>query len=91
MKLTYSIKKEDLAKNIHEILKTKLEISTRLLNKLIKNKQITINQNICDTRCTPRQKDILEIDLSYPEDNTNIVAVKMRLRHYLRRQMVYGS
>jgi len=88
MKLTYQIKKEDLEKTINQILKTELNLSTRLLNKLIKNKQITINQTICDTRSTPHLGDTLEINLAYPEDNTNIIPVKMRFRYYLRRRLV---
>lgn len=79
MKLEYKIKKQDTKKNIHQILKTKLNISTRLLNKLIKNHQIVCNEEKCDTRNFANTGDILEIHFDLAEDNTNIVPTKMEL------------
>ena len=79
MKLEYKINKQDIEKNINQILKTKLNLSTRLLSKLIKNKQITINQKVCDTRNLANLDDILEVHFDLPEDNTNILPTKMEL------------
>lgn len=79
MKLTYQIKETDLEKNINQILKLELNISTRLLNKLIKNHQITLNKINCDTRNTANLGDVIEINLAYAEDNSNIKPVKMPL------------
>ncbi len=79
MKLSYQIQKIDVGKTINQILKTELNISTRLLNKLIKNNQITINQNKCDTRNTANPGDILEINFNIEEDNSNITPTKMNL------------
>lgn len=79
MKLTYSIKKTDEEKTIHQILKTELKISTRLLNKLMKNQKILINGNKCHTKDTITSNDLIEIDLTIPEDNSNIVASQMKL------------
>lgn len=79
MKLEYKIKKQDTQKNINQILKTKLNISARLLNKLIKNNQIIWNQGKCDTRNFANPGDILEIHFDLAEDNTNIVPTKMEL------------
>ena len=79
MKLTYQIKETDLKKNINQILKTELNISTILLKKLIKNKQSTLNQYECDSRITPCLGDTIEINLAYPENNSNIIPIKMPL------------
>ncbi|MCI8384494.1 MAG: hypothetical protein HFJ33_06535 [Clostridia bacterium] len=79
MKLEYKINKQDWEKSINHILITKLNLSTRLLNKLIKNNQISLNGNPCDTRNQVRCNDKIEIDFGMAEDNSNIVATKMNL------------
>ena len=79
MKLIYEIKENLVGKTIHQILITELNISTRLLNKLIKNEKIFINQLHCDTRNTAHLGDIIEIDFNLIEDNSNIVPTKMNL------------
>lgn len=79
MKLEYTIKKEDNEKTIHEILTANLGISTRLLNKLIKNSKILRNQKICDTRYKVNPNDQLTIDFSTSENSSNIVPIQMEL------------
>lgn len=79
MKLEYEIKKQDIQNTINQILKTELNISGRLLNKLIKNKQIILNQKQCDTRNFANPGDILQIHFDLAEDNANIVPTKMKL------------
>ena len=79
MKLTYQIKKTDVGKTIHQILRTQLNISTRLLSKLMKNQKISINQMKCNTKNTVTLNDLIEINLDIPEDNSNIVASEMKL------------
>ena len=64
---------------INQILKTKLHISSRLLYKLINKKTIYLNGNICDTRNIANIGNTIIIDLSYDEDNSNIVPTKMNL------------
>ena len=76
MNLIYKI---ELNMNINDILTKKLNISTRLRNKLIKNKHILLNNVFVDTREIAHTGDILTIDLSYPEDNSNIVPNQMNL------------
>ena len=76
MNLIYKV---ELNMNINDILTKKLEISTRLKNKLIKNRHIFLNNVFVDTRETAHAGDILTIDLSYPEDNSNIIPTKMNL------------
>ena len=81
MELRYIIKKEDKKnyETIHAIIRNTLQISNRLLTKLIKNNCITLNGSICDTRNSFETNDILKINLGYPEDNSNIVPTKMNL------------
>ena len=67
------------SKTINQILKNDLHISSRLLYKLINNKAIYLNDVVCDTRNNVKHGDILSVDLSYYEDNSNIVSTKMPL------------
>lgn len=71
MNLIYKV---ELNMNINDILTQKLNVSTRLKNKLIKNKHILLNGVFVDTRSIAHAGDILTIDFSYPEDNSNIVS-----------------
>lgn len=64
---------------INQILKSKLHISSRLLYKLINKKAIYLNDKVCDTRNIANIGDHLSVDLSYDEDNSNIVSTKMDL------------
>ena len=66
-------------RTINQILKNKLHISSRLLYKLINKKVIYLNDKVCDTRNLVNTGDIITIDLSYIEDNSNIVPTKMDL------------
>lgn len=79
MKLKYEIKEKDIDKSINNILTNELNISTRLLTKLIKNEKISIHNHKCDTRNIANLGDIIEINLDIPEDNSNIIATQMKL------------
>lgn len=79
MLLTHIINKKDVDKSINSFLTNNLDISSRLLNKLINNKKVLINKKICDTRNIPHLNDILTIDFSTVEDNSNVVPSKMDL------------
>lgn len=65
--------------NINDILTKELNISTRLKNKLIKSKNVLLNGIFVDTRSIAQVGDIVTVDLSYPEDNSNIVPKNMDL------------
>ena len=78
MELKYLVRNNDY-KNINEILSLEFKISTRLKNKLIRKNMIFLNDNICDTRSNVTIRDKLVIDLSYSEDNSNIVPKQMPL------------
>ena len=77
MELIFEVENE---MSINEILNKKINISARLKSKLIKNKLILLNGTFVDTRNIAHLGDIVTIDLSYPEDNSNIVSKKMDLQ-----------
>lgn len=79
MKLAYTILKSDNFTNINELLKVKFKISTNLLSKLIRTKNIKVNNEICDTRKMYPDGSLLEICFDYEEESDNIVATKMNL------------
>ena len=64
---------------INDILLKEFHISTHLRTKLIKNKCIYVNNNICDTRDKISIGDTITVDLSLDEDNSNIVPTPMNL------------
>ncbi len=77
MKLEYVIKNNEL--NINQILQNELNMSSRLLYKLIKGEKILLNGDVCDTRNFGNSGDLLIVDFDYEEDNSNIVPTKMSL------------
>lgn len=79
MKVKYLVNEKDENKNINEILIQQLDFSNRLLAKVIRKNCVYLNNKICDTRNTPKIDDIITVDLSYEEDNSNIVPKKMNL------------
>ena len=79
MKLTYQVTSSDNFANVKEILKTKFQISDRLLVKLKNQKKIFVNSNIVSVNDKIKSADIIEIDLNFEENNSNIPATKMDL------------
>lgn len=79
MKLVYQIKENDVGKSVNHILTNELNVSTRLLTKLIKNEKITMNENKCDTRNIANLRDMIEINFDVLEDNSNIIPTHMNL------------
>lgn len=77
MELKYIVDKK--YESINQILITEFKLSTRLINKLIRNKMVFINGNFVDTRTSPNIGDVILINLNYEEDNSNIVPKKMDL------------
>ena len=79
MKIEYKVEDIYDKKSLNTILTTRLNISTRLLTKLIKNNKILLNKNQCDTRQIANLGDIIQIDFDYIEDNSNIIPYKIGL------------
>lgn len=79
MKLSYTIKSNECFDNIKEVLKTKFEISDRLLLKLKTNNKIFLNGNATNIKTPVNSNDIVEILMNFDEDNTNVVPTKMKL------------
>lgn len=77
MEINYKVMKNFAS--INELLQNDLNISSRLLFKLIKYEKISIDGNIVDTRMSPNIEDIININFDYEEDNSNIIPNKMDL------------
>ena len=81
MELIYYItdKVKNRYETIHSLLKNELQISNRLLTKLIEEQGILLNGSVCDTRNLFESNDILTVNFNYAENNDNIVPTKMDL------------
>lgn len=77
MKIKYIVK--DNSRTINDILLNDLKTSNRLLNKLIRNKSIYVNNQICNTKNLANYGDCINIDFNYTEDNSNIKPCEMIL------------
>ena len=78
MEINYTVTKE-FFNSYNEILKNELQISTKLLQKLIKENRIKINGTSINTKLKPNINDKINISFSYKEDNSNIIPKKMPL------------
>ncbi len=72
MELKYTVQNE---KNLYNILKDKLHISSRLYER-IRKEYIYVNDLKFDYKTILHQGDVITIKLDYEEDNSNIVANK---------------
>lgn len=81
MILNYTVKNTNLnnldtsnnISTINSVLKNKLHISTRLLKKLISDKLVLLNNSFINTNSKVNALDVISIDFSYKEDNSNIL------------------
>ena len=80
MNLKYEINENEHFDNVKEVLKTKFEISDRLLTKLKKKGLIFLNNSVANIKSPVKSNDIIEISFDYDEDNTNIVPTKIDLK-----------
>lgn len=65
--------------NVKEILKTKFQISNRLLAKLKKDKHIFLNNVPCYVTAKTNPNDIILVDLDFEEKSDNIIPTEMDL------------
>ena len=72
MELKYTVHDE---KNLYNIIKDKLQISSRLYEK-IRKEHIYVNDVRIDYKTVLHPGDVITIKLDYDEDNSNIVANK---------------
>lgn len=79
MNLKYVINEHDHFVNLKEVLKTKFNISDRLLLKLKSNNKIFLNGTPMHIKAPVNSNDIVEILLDFDEDNSNIVPANMKL------------
>ena len=64
MKLKY-INTNNNYKTVNDVLIKELHLSTRLLNKLIKNQLIFLNENSCNTKSLLNIGDVVTIKLDF--------------------------
>lgn len=79
MHLSYIKLPNDEFTSINDILKRYFNFSTTLKNKLIKAKKIFVNGNFVNTNLQAKPFEVITIELSYKEDNSNIIPCKMKL------------
>ena len=79
MELKYIKNKNDNYISVNDILKMEFNISTRLLTKLINQKNVKLNNKICDTREHVKIDDIVTVNMEFEEENSNIVPFNIKL------------
>ena len=79
MELVYIVKNNDKLNNVKEVLKNRLNISSRLISKLKTSKSIFLNDKICYANEIVKENDCIRVILNFEEDNTNIIPIKMNL------------
>lgn len=78
MTLTYRVSNNNLI-NLKELLKSHFQISDRLLAKLKNAQKIFINGEKVSVRASLKAGDLVEVNLDFLENNSNIVPTKMKL------------
>lgn len=78
MDLKYEVK-DNKYSNVKQVLKEEFNISSRLYLKLRRAEHILLNNSPIPYDDNIHINDILEIDLDFVEDNSNIVSTKMDL------------
>ena len=79
MYLTHIVQENENFDNIKELLKTKFQISDRLLLKLKNNNKILLNNKPANIKLPVNINDIITVLLDLEEDNSNIVPTKIDL------------
>lgn len=74
-----TVENKNKYKNINSFLSTELEMSNRLITKLIDKKCINLNNSNCDTRNSFNVNDTLSISFDFDENNSNVVSTKIDL------------
>ena len=72
MIFTYKINETDNYKTIKHLLREKFEMSSRLILKLKTNKRILLNGKLTHINSTLSYNDLIEINMDFEEDNSNI-------------------
>lgn len=79
MKLVYKVPKETTYQTIKEVLKIEFFMSDRLLLKLKKLQKISLNDEVVYVHHPIQKGDIIQCDLEYEEDNSNIIPTPLPL------------
>ena len=76
MNLIYNVQ-EDIS--INDVLISIFQLSSRLKNKLIRSRNVLLNNVFVDTRTIAHPGDTITLLFDYEEDNSNIIPTKMNL------------
>lgn len=79
MKLIYQVPEETTYQTVKEVLKIELSMSDRLLLKLKKLQRISLNGKVVYVHHPIQKGDVIQCDLEYEEDNSNIVPTSLPL------------
>lgn len=79
MKLVYQVPEKTAYQTVKEVLKIEFSMSDRLLLKLKKLQKISLNGEIVYVHHPLQQGDVIQCDLEYDEDNSNIVPTPLPL------------
>lgn len=79
MKILYKIKSDGSYQTIKQLLKEMFEMSDRLILKLKTNKRIYLNNQLTHVNCNLNCNDLLEIDMDFEEDTSNIMSTNIPL------------
>lgn len=79
MKLVYQVPEKTTYQTVKEVLKIEFSMSDRLLLKLKKSQKISLNGELIYVHHSIQQGDVIQCDLEYDEDNSNIVPTPLPL------------
>lgn len=78
MKLEYEIK-DNMYYNVKQVLKEEFNMSDRLILKLKNSTNIKLNNEVTYVNKNVSINDMIEVNIDFEEDNSNIVPAKMTL------------
>ena len=79
MKLIYQVPEKTPYQTVKEVLKIEFSMSDRLLLKLKKLQKISLNSEVVYIHHPIQKGDIIQCDLEYEEDNSNIIPTPLPL------------
>lgn len=79
MKLVYQVPEKTPYQTIKEVLKIEFSMSDRLLLKLKKLQKISLNSEVVYIHHPIQKGDVIQCDLEYEEDNSNIIPTPLPL------------
>ena len=79
MQFSYRVTEETPYQTIKQLLKEEWDLSRNLILRLKTHNQILLNQQLAHVNCNLNYNDLVEINLDFDEDNSNIVPTNIPL------------